>query len=135
MLVKRAVGISEEEVGAIVVDAAIEVHRVLGGPGLLEAVYEEALAYELELRGLSVSRQSELPIRYKGRLLKTPLRLDLLAEQCVIVECKAVEKYNTISQVQTLTYLRLSRLRLAFVINFGEKRVSRGIHRVINSMQ
>jgi GxxExxY protein len=134
MLVKFAAKMSEQDVSAIIVDSAIEVHRVLGGPGVLESVYEEALTCELQLRGMLVSRQSNVPIRYKGRVLKTPLRFDLLVEKCVIVECKAVEKLNDISQVQALTYLRLTDLRLALVINFGEKLVSRGIHRVVNKL-
>ncbi len=125
---------TENEVARVVVDAAIEVHRTLGGPGLLESVYEEALVFELADRGLAVARQQAVPVRYKGRRLKTDLRLDILVERKVIVECKAVTTYNRIFEAQTLTYLRLLDLRLGLVINFGERLVKNGIHRVVNNL-
>lgn len=115
-----------------IVGAAIEVHRTLGGPGLLESVYEEALVWELTQRGIEVERQKEVIIRYKNNHLATPLRLDLLVDNKVIVECKAVTNYNSIFEAQALTYLRLTGLKLALVINFGERIVKNGIHRVIN---
>ena len=115
-----------------IVGAAIEVHRTLGGPGLLESVYEEALAWELTTRGLTIERQKEIKIQYKDAHLATPLRLDLLVDERVIVECKAVVNYNAIFEAQALTYLRLTGLKLALVINFGERIVKNGIHRVIN---
>jgi len=110
------------------------VHRTLGGPGLLESVYEEALAWELQNAGLLVERQLEVPILYKERRLANPLRLDLLVEKKVIVEAKAMINYNTIFEVQARTYLRLCDLKLAMVINFGEKYVKNGIHRVVNGV-
>lgn len=116
-----------------IIGAAIEVHRSLGGPGLLESVYEEALAWELMERGRQVERQVSAPIRYKGRQLAAPLRIDLLVEKRVIVECKAVFAYNAIFEAQTMTYLRLMNLKLGLVINFGEKFVKDGVHRVINT--
>ncbi len=125
---------TENEVARVVVDAAIEVHRTLGGPGLLESVYEEALVFELADRGLAVARQQAVPVRYKGRRLKTDLRLDILVERKVIVECKAVTTYNRIFEAQTLTYLRLLDLRLGLVINFGERLVKNGLHRVVNNL-
>ena len=125
---------TENEISKIVLDSAIEVHKTLGGPGLLESVYEEALACELESRRLSVKRQLEVPIRYKGRLLSSPLRLDLLVDDLVIVEVKAVTMYNKIFEAQALTYLRLLNLKLAMVINFGEGKVSTGTHRVVNGL-
>jgi len=127
--------LSENEISKVVVDAAIEVHRGLGGPGLLDSVYEESLAWELESRGLSVLRQLEVPIRYTGNLLATPLKLDLLANKLVIVEVKAVTVYNKIFETQALTYLRLMNLKLALVINFGEAKVGSGIHRVVNGLE
>jgi GxxExxY protein len=126
---------NENEIAKLVVDAAIEVHRTLGGPGLLEAVYEEALAFELESRGLTVHRQKAVPLVYKGRRLASDLRLDLLVNDRVIVECKATVAYNSLFEAQALTYLRLCGLRLALVINFGERRVRQGIHRVVNGWQ
>ncbi|MCA0456284.1 MAG: GxxExxY protein [Chloroflexi bacterium] len=122
----------ENIISSHIVGAAIEVHRTLGGPGLLESVYEEALAWELGNRGLEVERQKEIKIQYKSVALATPLRLDLLIDQRVIVECKAVTSYNSIFEAQALTYLRLTGLKLALVINFGDRFVKNGIHRVIN---
>lgn len=102
--------------------------------GLLQNVYEEALAWELTQRGLQVKRQHRVPITYKGRRLASPLRLDMLVEERVIVEAKATTQDNTIFEAQALTYLRLLDLKLALVINFGEKLVKDGIHRVVNRL-
>ena len=124
----------ENEISKIILDAAIEVHRTLGGPGLLEGVYEEALAWELTCRGLTVERQKVVPLVYKGHTLATPLRLDLLVNGQVIIECKATTQYNDIFEVQVLTYLRLTGLKLGLVINFGERWVKDGIHRVVNNL-
>jgi GxxExxY protein len=124
----------ENEISEVILDAAIQVHRTLGGPGLLESVYEEALVWELGQRGLTIERQKPVPIRYKGRILATPLRLDLLVNDKVIVECKATTNYNAIYEVQTLTYLRLTDLKLGLVINFGERLVKDGYHRVVNGL-
>lgn len=125
---------TENQISKYIVDAAIEVHRTLGGPGLLESVYEEALAWELRKAGLIVERQLLVPIVYKGQTLADPLRLDMLVEKKVIVEAKATINYNAIFEVQARTYLRLRDLKLALVINFGEKYVKDGIHRVVNGL-
>lgn len=125
---------TENEVSRVVYECAIEVHRTLGGPGLLEGVYEEALAWELEKRGLKVQRQVTVPIKYKGQNLGTPMRLDLLVEGVVVVECKATAEYHAIFESQVLTYLRMTGLKLGMVINFGEKFVKDGIHRVVNGL-
>ena len=125
---------NENEVSSRIVTAAIEVHRTLGGPGLLESVYEEALAWELNQSGCAVRRQVPSPIPYKGITLATPLKVDLLVNDRVIVECKAVMDYNAIFEAQTLTYLRLRNLKLGLVVNFGEKLVKDGIHRVVNGL-
>lgn len=98
------VGVNENEISKKIVAAAIEVHRTLGGPGLLESVYEEALAWELECVGCKVRRQVLTPIKYKETTLATPLKIDLLVNELVIVECKAVANYNPIFAAQTLTY-------------------------------
>jgi GxxExxY protein len=100
----------------------------------LESVYEESLFRELRNRGLRIEKQLEIPINYKGNLLASPLRLDLLIERKVIVEVEAVVNYNTIFEAQALTYLRLLNLKLGLVINFGEKRVENGIRRVVNHL-
>ena len=124
----------ENTISRIVVDSAIEVHRTLGGPGLLESVYEEALAWELSSRELHIERQKEVLISYKGNLLAYPLKLDLLVNGLVVIEVKAVVLYNQIFEAQALTYLRLLDLKLALVINFGNARVGNGIHRVVNGL-
>lgn len=125
---------SENEISHAIVQCAIEVHRTLGGPGLLESVYEEALAWELSNAGLQVDRQVEVPIAYKSNTLATPLAIDLLIDGKVIIECKATVNYNTLFEAQTLTYLRLTGLKLGIVINFGERMVKDGIHRVVNNL-
>jgi len=125
---------SENEISQEIVSCAIEVHRTLGGPGLLESVYEEALAWELAQQGMKVDRQVSLPIHYKDYILTSRLRIDLIVDGKVIIECKATTKYNEIFEVQTLTYLRLTGLKLGIVINFGERLVKDGIHRVVNGL-
>jgi GxxExxY protein len=125
---------TENEISRVIYESAIEAHRTLGGPGLLESVYEEALTWELQQAGLKVQRQEKLPIPYKGHTLASPLKIDLIVGDKVIVECKATVQYNTIFEAQLLTYLRLTGLKLGLVINFGEKRVKDGIHRVVNGL-
>ena len=125
---------TENEISRCIYLGAIEVHRTLGGPGLLESVYEEALAFELARLGLGMRRQVSLPIHYKGTMLASPLRIDLIIEEKVIVECKATTQYNDLFDAQVLTYLRLTGMKLGLVINFGEKRVKDGIHRVVNRL-
>ena len=115
-----------------IIGCAIETHRVLGGPGLLESIYEEALAWELSQAGHQVERQLSLPVHYKSIQMSAPLRIDLLVDKKVIVECKSAEKTIPLFKAQLLTYLRLSGLKLGLVINFGEINVKEGIHRVIN---
>ncbi len=117
-----------------IIGAAIEVHRELGGPGLLEEVYESAMAWELGLRGVAVKRQVPVPVIYKGQEVKKPLFLDLLVADRVIVEVKAVENFNLLFKSQLLTYLRLTGKNLGLIINFGEKFVKDGIHRVVNGL-
>ena len=110
-------------IGTRIVDSAIKVHKTLG-PGLLESVYEECMAYELGRRNLSVERQMSVPIQYDGNTLKTPLQLDLLIH-------KSVEKMNPIFESQLMTYLRLSGLRLGYLINFNVPLVKNGIKRMV----
>jgi GxxExxY protein len=131
---RKQEGVVKNLVSGRVIDAAIEVHRVLGGPGLLESVYEEALVYELKKREIEVERQKSVPVRYKDTVLTAPLILDVLVENCVIVECKATTEFNKIFEVQLLTYLRLTGLKLGLVINFGERYVKDGIYRVVNRL-
>lgn len=125
---------AENPLSKTIVGCAIEVHRTLGGPGLLESTYEEALAWELRQQGLQVERQLAVPIRYKGIDLASPLKLDLKVEDLVVVECKALEEVPKVCRAQLLTYLRLTKLRLGLLINFGAERVSEGISRVVNGL-
>lgn len=125
----------EDKLSQLIIGAAIEVHKTLGGPGLLESVYEEALVWELQQSKLKVDRQKLVPIKYKSQQLADPLRLDILVENLVIIECKAVREYNSIFEIQTLTYLRLTNLRLGLVINFGERLLKNGVHRVTNGLK
>jgi GxxExxY protein len=101
------------------------------GPGLLESVYETALAYELRKRGLSPATQVAMPVRYDGQQLESGFRVDLIVERCVIVELKSVETMNPVFEAQLLTYLRLSGVRLGFLINFGVRRLKDGIQRIV----
>ncbi|MDQ2996956.1 MAG: GxxExxY protein [Chloroflexota bacterium] len=125
----------EDQISTQIIGCAIEVHRTLGGPGLLESVYEEALVWELQQHGLLVERQIYVPIVYKGLTMADPLRLDILVDKLVIVELKATTAYNAIFEAQVLTYLRLMNLKLGLVINFGEKYVKDGVHRVANKLK
>ena|SRR5487761_2340730 len=102
---------NENEISKVIVDSAIEVHRELGGAGLLEGVYEEASVEELTRRGLKVERQLQVPIIYKGKQLASPLRLDLKVNGLVLVDNKAMTEWNPIFEAQMLTYLRLTGLK------------------------
>ena len=126
--------LNENAISQIILDASIEVHREFGGPGLLEGVYEESLVEELTLRGLQVDRQLAVPIIYKGKTLASPLRLDLRVNGLVIVDPKAVIEYNPIFDAQMLTCLRLTGLKLGLVINFGERLIKNGYHRIVNGL-
>ena len=117
-----------DELTEKIIGAAIEVHRVLG-PGLLESVYEEALAIELELRGLHVRRQIEIDVNYKGHIIKG-LKLDILVEGEVIVELKAVSKLPDVATAQTLSYLKATGLKRALLINFSSARLIDGVKRL-----
>src|SRR5436190_18803344 len=125
---------TENEISKVIVGAAIEVHRELGGPGLIEDVYEEALAEELRLRNVQVDRQLPVRIVYKGKVLRKPLRLDMRVENLVLVDNKAVVQWHAVFEAQMLTYLRLTGLKLGLVINFGECILKTGIHRVVNGL-
>ena len=111
--------------------AVYDVYKVLG-PRLLESVYEEALVYELEQRGLKVERQKQVPIIYKGNVLRTDLRLDLLVEDKVIVELKSVEEMKKVFGKQLLTYLRLMNKRVGLLVNFNTDNILHAIQRVVN---
>ena len=125
---------NENDISKVILDAAIAVHNELGGPGLLESYYENALKHELQIRGLKVETQKIVPVIYKGVEVGEPYRLDMLVEDKVIVECKATEKTNPIFAAQVNTYLHLLDRRLGIVVNFGQKRILDGWERVANRM-
>lgn len=125
---------TENEISAVILDAAIAVHKEIGGPGVLESYYEAALACELRLRGLKVETQKQVPVLYKGYVIGDPYRLDMLVEDKVIVECKATEKNNPVFAAQVLTYLKLVNLKLGIVVNFGRPRITEGWERVVNKL-
>ncbi len=111
-------------------DSGLKVHRALG-PGLLESAYEHCLAHELKARGLSLQRQVALPIVYEGLTLDAGYRIDMIIEDCVLVELKAVEALNRLHTAQVLTYLKLTRLRLGFLMNFNVELFRQGLRRVV----
>ena len=117
-----------------IIACAIEVHKTLGGPGILEKVYQHALAYELQSHGHKAQLEAPCPIVYKGQDLSDPehpLRIDILVDDTVVVECKAGQ-YNPIYAAQCLTYLRLRKLKTGLVINFGLPKLVDGVERVSN---
>ena len=124
----------ENEISHKIIGAAIEVHKVLGGPGLLEGVYESCFCHELLLRGLKVERQLAVPVSYKDTSARDPLYIDILVQDIVIVEVKAVEKLYPIHQVQLLTYLRLTGRKLGLLVNFGQEYVKDGVTRLVNGL-
>ncbi len=111
--------------------AIYDVYKALG-PGLLESVYEEALVFELEQRGLKVERQRNVPVIYKNHVLKTELRLDLLVEDSIIVELKSVEEMKPVFAKQLLTYLRLMDKRIGILVNFNTDNILSSITRIAN---
>ena len=121
----------ENDIGTIIVDCALELHRNLG-PGLLETVYEVTLARALERRGLAVQRQVSVPIEYQGETFSEGFRADLIVGDLVLVELKSIERVTPAHKKQLLTYLRLSDLKLGYLLNFGEALMRDGITRTIN---
>lgn len=125
---------TENEISYQIRGAIYEVYKALG-PGLLEAVYEEALTYELQKRGLKVERQREVPILYDGKQLSTNLRLDMLVEDKVIIELKSVAEMKDVFYKQTLTYCKLLNKKLGILVNFNVNDILDGaIFRVANGL-
>jgi GxxExxY protein len=124
----------ENEISQVVVDAALTVHRVLG-PGLLESVYELALAHELSQRGLTAARQVPIRIEYRGVYLGEGFRADIIVEGKVLLELKSVEHLTPVHRKQVQTYLRLTGLALGLLLNFGAPLMKDGIVRCVNGLQ
>lgn len=121
----------ENDIGTAVVDCAVHLHQDLG-PGLLETVFEVTLARMLENRGLSVLRQVAIPIEYDGQRFDEGFRADLIVESKVIVELKSAESVHPVHKKQLLTYLRLTGLKLGYLLNFGEALMKDGITRIVH---
>ena len=124
---------TENEISYKVIGAAIELHKNLG-PGLLESVYETALSYDLEELGLEVKRQTSLPFVYKNIKMEAGFRIDLLVDNKVLIEIKSVDLLAPVHFAQTLTYLKLTDLKLGLLINFNVKTLKEGIHRIVNNL-
>ena len=124
---------TENDLAKQIVDAAYRIHTSLG-PGLLESAYEAVLAFELDHRGLRVTRQQVVPILYQGRRVETGFRADLIVQDLVIVEIKSVEAVAAIHKKQLLTHLRLAGKRLGLLINFNVVLIKDGITRIANGM-
>ena len=125
--------LKEDELSNEIIGAAIEVHRNLG-PGLLESAYEECLCYELAHRGIKYERQKLLPVAYKGTKLDCGYRLDVVVNELVVLELKAVDQIQPIHSAQLLTYLKLSNLKLGILINFNVTVLKSGIKRIVNEL-
>jgi len=119
-----------EAVGSEIVDSAYKVHRRLG-PGLLEKIYEACLQHELQKRGLKVERQIPIPIKYDNLTFDEGLVVDLIVENKVVIELKAVDKMNPVWKAQLLSHLKLTKLRLGFLINFNTINIGKGINRLV----
>ncbi|MCW3127181.1 MAG: GxxExxY protein [Bacteroidetes bacterium] len=125
--------VNEDDIAKIIVDCAYKVHKNLG-PGLLESTYEICLAHELVKAGLKVVVQKSLPVYYDGLVLDAGYRIDMLVEEKVIIELKCVDILHDIHLAQTLTYLKLSKLKLGLLINFNVKNIGLGTKRVVNGL-
>ena len=122
---------NENDIGKITIDCALQIHKELG-PGLLETVYEILLANELKLRGLKVERQVSIPIEYRGIKFTEGFRADMIVENKVILELKSIESISKVHKKQILTYLKLTKCKLGYLLNFGESLMKDGISRIIN---
>lgn len=125
---------TENAIGTIVVEAAIAIHRELG-PGLLETVYEVVLEREIADRGLGVSRQVSIPIVYKGFRFEEGFRADLIVADKVLIELKSIEKVSEAHKKQVQTYLRMTGLKLGYLLNLGEALLKNGITRCVNGLE
>ena len=124
------VPVETERIGKVVLDAAYKVHTVLG-PGLLESVYQIAMKHVLVTGGTPAETEVKLPIMFEGVELESALKIDLLVKKCVIAELKSVEKMHPVFEAQLITYLRLSKVRLGFLINFNVPHLKEGIQRIV----
>lgn len=124
---------TENELSHKIIGTALEMHKNLG-PGLLESTYESALAYDLKEAGLNVEQQVAMPFVYKEMKMNVGYRLDLVINNKIVIEIKSVENLAPVHFAQTLTYLRLSNMKLGLLINFNTKLLKNGIHRAVNNL-
>jgi len=124
---------TENELSKIIVDCCFRIHKKLG-PGLLESVYEEVLAYELRKQNLSYKRQQGIPVIYNDLTMDIGFRTDIIVEDKVIVEIKSVEEVAPVHQKQVITYLRLTDMKLGLLINFNSSLIKNGIQRIVNNL-
>ena len=122
------------EVASVIVDRSLYIHKKLG-PGLLESAYQRILSYELRKAGLFIKTECPIPVSWDGHVIDESFRADLIANESVLVELKSIEKTQAIHSKQTLTYLKLSGLKLALLINFGSKLLKDDIHRIVNNLK
>jgi GxxExxY protein len=125
--------VTENEIGTAIIAAAMKVHAAVG-PGLLESAYETCLLYELEKQGLPVCRQVSIPIRYEDLMIDNGYRIDLLVGDRVLVELKALETILPVHRAQLLSYLRLGRFKLGYLLNLNVARMRDGIVRLVNGL-
>ncbi len=125
---------TENELAAIVVDTSLDIHRRLG-PGLLESVYEAVLAFELGKRGLSIERQVPIPLLWNEMLVDECFRADIVVEKKLLLELKSIEKLLPVHKKQVLTYLRITKLKLGLLLNFGAYLMKDGIVRLVNGLE
>lgn len=123
----------ENKISGLIVDGCFEIHSELG-PGLLESVYEEVLSYELQKKQLNIERQKAIPVRWKKIKLNLGFRADLIVEDKVLIELKAVEKLAPVHYKQVLTYLKLTDIKLGLLINFNSRLIKNGINRIVNNL-
>lgn len=125
--------LTEIEIATIVVDAALKIHKQLGS-GLLESAYQKIMMIELAKRGLSVESEVPIPVIFEGNQIDSGFRADIVVENKVILELKAIQRNNIVHKQQLLSYLKLSNLKLGLVINFGSQLIKDGINRVVNGL-
>ena len=124
---------NQEDVATIIIDAALKVHRSLG-PGLFESAYQLCLAYELRHRGLQVECEVALPITYEGIRIEAGYRIDMVIENQIIIENKTVEQLLPIHEAQIMTYIKLSKTQIGFLINWNVRLIKNGIKRIVSNV-
>ncbi len=124
---------TENEIAKMVVDKSIHIHKALG-PGLLESVYQRILAYELRKAGLEVETESPVPVEWDGHIIDESFRADMVINSIVLLELKSVEQSLAVHRKQTLTYLKLTDIKLGLLINFGAELLKNDLHRIVNNL-